>query len=247
MYKHDVITPASPRTAGSLPETGAPTQPPWRSSPQSRLHTYVAMMVLLSTLMAGGCDNHASTEHRTNASPSLTTDTPGSQGSSLRSRSTSATTSATTTDPVATTAVIAFSRYITATYTAQRAPRQPGDAFKPEADFTRYAFDPIRTQEDAYISSLATGGEAFRGTPPTPRVRVARTDPGAKPYPTVVLTNCPTPAPTWVAYDTKTGEPVAYTKAQVSPPYLATVTVIFYEGHWGVQKISVDTGRTCSA
>lgn len=151
------------------------------------------------------------------------------------------------TDPAAAAAVTAFTHYITATYNAQRAPRQPGQSYRAAANFPSYSFDPIRTQENAYISSLAAGGEAFRGTPPTPRVKVVRTDPQAEPYPMVVLTNCPTPAPTWVAYDTRTGEPVAYTKAKVPPPYLAIVTVILYEGHWGVQKISVDTGRTCSA
>jgi hypothetical protein len=69
----------------------------------------------------------------------------------------------------------------------------------------------------------------------------------AKPYPTVTLTNCPTPAPSWVAYDVKTGKPVPYTTAKVPPPYLATVTMIFYEGRWGVQQTSVDTGQTCTA
>jgi len=160
---------------------------------------------------------------------------------------TPATSTAPLADPIAAAAVAAFTHYITATYNAQRAPRAPGQSYAPAANFPSYSFDPIRTQESAYISSLAASGEAFRGTPPEPRVKVTQSDPGAKPYPTVALTNCPTPAPTWVAYDTKSGKPVAYTTATVPPPYLAAVTVIFYEGHWGVQKISVDTGRTCGA
>ena len=141
----------------------------------------------------------------------------------------------------------AFRRYITATYNAQRTPRQPGKPYAPASDFTRYSFDPMRSQEDTYIASLAATDQAFRGTPPTPRIHVSHADLNAKPYPTVVLTNCPTPAPTWVAYDTKTGKAIPYTAAKVPSPYLSTVTLILYEGHWGVQKTSVDSSRTCTA
>ncbi len=150
-------------------------------------------------------------------------------------------------DPAVRQALDAFAHYITASYNAERAPRQVAGSYPAASDFPRYAFDPMLTQENAYIASLAANDQAFRGTPPTPRVRVSQADLDAKPHPTVVLTNCPTPAPTWVAYDTKTGKRVSYAATKVPPPYLSTVTVIFYEGRWGVQKTSVNSEQTCTA
>lgn len=182
--------------------------------------------------------------------PSMTIETSLARPSPMSSPTVSPTGSSTTkslSEPAVQPALDAFAHYITATYNAQRVPPQVGSSYPAAADFARYSFDPMRTQESAYIASLAASGQAFRGTSPEPRIQVSQTELNATPYPTVVLTNCPTSAPSWIAYDTKTGKPVPYSTTKVPPPYLATVTVIFYEGHWGVQKISVDTGRTCTA
>lgn len=183
----------------------------------------------------------------TSPSRSAPTSPADSGPTSTSSQTTPANTQTSTTDSGMGPAIAAFIDYITATYNAQRAPRQPGEPYTPKEDFTRYSFDPMRSQENAYIASLAAAGEAFRGTPPMPRVHVTSIDLDGKPYPTVVLTNCPTPAPSWAAYDTKTNKNVPYTTTKVAPPYLSTVTVILHEGHWGVQKTSVDSARTCTA
>lgn len=143
-------------------------------------------------------------------------------------------------------AITAYRQYLKATYNAQRSPRKVGGKYASDADFTKFAFDPMLTQENAYIESLSQQGEAFRGTPPSPRISIKQTNLTAKPYPTVVLTNCPESASAWVAYEVATGEPVPFTSPKVKPPYLSTVTLIYYKDHWGIQSTSVDSSRTCS-
>ena len=74
-------------------------------------------------------------------------------------------------------------------------------------------------------------------------------EPDAKPYPTVVLKDCPTPTPTWRMYDARTGKQLTMTlpPGTQPTPYLSTVEVIYYQGRWGVSKIAADTSRTCTA
>lgn len=67
----------------------------------------------------------------------------------------------------------------------------------------------------------------------------------AKPYPTVVLTDCPTLAPTWQEYMVKTGAVVPQQTQSVPPPYLVTVQVIQYHNHWGVQRVTPEA-KTCT-
>lgn len=239
---HPTLIPTAVRSH----ETGLSIVPASRTAPRTLRHLRVAVIVALTMLTAGGCDSHASTAHTGSDAPSATSATSSSSSPTGTPTSASPTLSSPI-DTGAEPAVAAFTHYITATYNAQRAPRQVGGSYAPDADFTGYSFDPMRSQESAYISSLAANGQAFRGTPPTPRIQVIGADLQAKPYPTVVLTNCPTPAPSWIAYDTKSGKPVSYSTRKVPPPYLSTVTMIFYEGHWGVQKTGVDSGRTCTA
>jgi hypothetical protein len=154
-----------------------------------------------------------------------------------------------TIDPKAQPAVTAYMNYVTARAEALRNPRKLGQNFTPAADFTRFAFDPVRGQTNASIVSLSEQGQVFKGDPGRPRVRVDAIEPDAKPYPTVVLKDCPTPTPTWRIYDAKTGKEMTMTLPPGTPPtpYLSTVEVIYYQGHWGVSKIDADTSRTCTS
>jgi hypothetical protein len=152
-----------------------------------------------------------------------------------------------TIDPNAQPAVDAFLKFDTAASNAKRTPWGLGEKHPADADFTKYSFDPIRHDYLLYILSLSQQGVEFRGTSDAPRVKVISTDLGAKPYATVILSNCPTPAPTWKEYVVQTGEEVPSVTKKAPPPYLATITVIYYENHWGVQKVTNDTSRTCSA
>jgi hypothetical protein len=122
-----------------------------------------------------------------------------------------------------------------------RKPRALGQDFAPGTDYTRYSFDPEQSEFSAFIGQLSSQGLKMAGDPGRPRPKVRSMDLAAKPYPLLVLTDCPTPAVKWDAHEVKTGKDVA-----VPPPYRTTVQVINYQGHWGVSKITTDTGRTCS-
>ena len=162
----------------------------------------------------------------------------------------SATSSSTPTiDPKAQSAVTAYLDYVTALNQALQSPRKLGQNFAPVDDFTMFAFDPARGQANVFIVSLSEQGQVFKGDPGRPRVRVDTIEPDAKPYPRVVLKDCPTPTPTWRIHDAKTGKEMTMTlpPGTQPTPYLSTVEVIYYQGHWGVSKINADTSKTCTA
>jgi hypothetical protein len=153
-----------------------------------------------------------------------------------------------TIDPKAQPAVGAYMNFVVALNQALQSPRKLGQNYVPAADFTKFAFDPVRAQADVSVVSLGEQSQLFKGDPGRPRVSVAAVEPDAKPYPMVVLKDCPTPTPTWRIYDAKTGKAMTMTlPAGTKPtPYLSTVEVIYYQGHWGVWKIDADTSRTCT-
>jgi len=151
--------------------------------------------------------------------------------------------------PKAQPAVDAYVNFVAARAEALKNPRKLGKSYLPAADFTKFSFDPVRGQANASIVSLGEQGLLFKGDPGRPRVKVAAIESDAKPYPMVVLKDCPTPTPTWRIYDAKTGKDVTLplpTGAQPTP-YLSTVEVIYYQGRWGVSKIVADSSRTCTA
>jgi hypothetical protein len=155
-----------------------------------------------------------------------------------------------TIDPKAQPAVNAYMSFVAALAEASRNPRKLGGAdYLPAEDFTKFAFDPARGQANAFIVSLSEQGQLFKGDPGRPRVSVDAIEPDAKPYPTVVLKDCPTPTPTWRIHDAKTGKEMTMTlpPGTKPTPYLSTVEVIYYQGRWGVSKIDADTSRTCIA
>jgi hypothetical protein len=155
---------------------------------------------------------------------------------------------ASTIDPKAQPAVNAYMNFVAAVSEALKNPRRSEQTYRSAGDFTNYSFDPFRGQERASIVSLDEQDQVFKGDPGRPRVRVDAIESDAKPYPMVVLKDCPTPTPTWRIYDAKTGSDVTpQPPPGVEPmPYLSTIEVIYYEDHWGVSKIDADTSRTCS-
>lgn len=154
-----------------------------------------------------------------------------------------------TVDPKAQPAVNAYMNFVAARAEALRSPRKLGQNFLPGADFTKFSFDPVRGQANAFVVSLSEQGQLFKGDPGRPRVSVDAIEPDAKPFPKVVLKDCPTPTPMWRIYDTKTGKAMtmALPPGTHPTPYLSTVEVIYYQGRWGVWKIDADTSRTCTA
>jgi hypothetical protein len=193
------------------------------------------MFTVLATTACGGQD--------VAVKPAATTSQTTPATSSPASRLTP------TIDPKAQPAVAAYLNFVAARAEALKSPRQLGKNYLPAADFTKFSFDPVRGQANASIVSLAEQGLLFKGDPGRPRVIVAAIEPNAKPYPKVVLKDCPTPTPTWRIYDAKTGKDVTLPlPAGTQPtPYLSKVEVIYYQGRWGVSKIDADTSRTCTA
>lgn len=106
-------------------------------------------------------------------------------------------------------------------------------------------FDPARSEYVGYVLNLTLAQLAYQGTPPTPRLSVTNADLAARPYPTVTLTDCPTAPASWKVVATSGPPPTTKTSPTAPPPYKATVTVIYYEKHWGVSKMTVDTSKTC--
>jgi hypothetical protein len=150
-------------------------------------------------------------------------------------------------DPRARPAVEAYLKFVHAARLAARRPPAVGATYPPGGDFTKYSFDPIRAKYAEYVIGLSKDGAAMRGVPPLPRVSVKSIQLSAPGYPTVVLSDCPTPASTWKEYVIATGKEVRSSPARVAPPYRLSVEVIRYSGRWGVSKIIVDMSRTCIA
>ena len=152
-----------------------------------------------------------------------------------------------TIDPRARPAVSAYEAFSVAANNAQRHPVGHDQKWPPESDFTKFSFDPFRAQFTSFIWSLKEQGVEYRGTPDTPHVSVKSVRLNAKPWPTVMLTDCQTGGD-WDEYVIKTGKRVPSAESgDVSPPYLITIKMIYYDGHWGVQSTTADKSRTCTA
>jgi hypothetical protein len=198
----------------------------------------IATAITLTVLATAACGGEDVTVKAT-----ATTSPATSATSSPTSRATL------TIDPKAQPAVDAYLKFVAARAEALKGPRRLGENYLPKADFTKYSFDPARGKANASIVSLGEQGLLFKGDPGRPRVMVAVIEPDAKPYPTVVLKDCPTPTPTWRIYDAKSGKDVTLPLPSGTrpTPYLSTVEVIYYKGRWGVSKIVADSSRTCTA
>lgn len=96
--------------------------------------------------------------------------------------------------------------------------------------------------------SYAANNIIWSGTAPTPRVTVVTASPGGKPYPTVMLRDCPTAAPTWKPYNAKTHKviPVKFPGSNAPPPHAVTVAVVFYKSRWMVRKTVTEVTKTCA-
>jgi len=193
-------------------------------------------LTVLSTAACGGED----------VTVKATATATASQATSATSSPTSSPTR--TIDPKAQPAVDAYLAYIAASNNALRKPRALGQDIPLSADYTKYSFDPERSELSVVIHQLWSQGLRMEGDPGQPRPKVRSMDLVAKPFPIVVLTDCPTPAVKWDAHDVKTGKNAAVPppSGTVPPPYRTTVQVINYKNHWGVAKITTDSGRTCS-
>jgi hypothetical protein len=192
--------------------------------------------LVLATAACGGADGAVK--------PTVT---KAPTGSSMTSSPTSS--PASPIDPKAQPAVDAYLAYMTASNNALRKPRALGQDFAPGADYTKYSFDPARGSLSAVIQQFSSQGLMMTGDPGQPRIQVQSIEIGAKPYPRVTLSDCPTPPVQWHPTDTKTGKDVSapLPSGVAAPPHKVTIQVIFYQGRWGVSRTTSDLRLTCSA
>lgn len=140
-------------------------------------------------------------------------------------------------------AVDAYVAYTAAYNAALMDPAGSAAGYKAGADPSVYSFDP-QTNADRVTMGQLAGKIRFKGTPPTPRVHVQDIELTKSPYPMVSLTDCPTAAPTWNAYNADGSITDSGTGPQ--PPYLITAQMILYKNHWGVSSWTADSSRTCA-
>jgi len=132
-------------------------------------------------------------------------------------------------------AVNAYEAFGVSANNAQRHPIGQDQKWPAGADFTKTSFDPLRAQFMGYIWSLKAQGVEYRGTPDTSHIAVKAIRLEAKPWPTIMLTDCQTGGD-WDEYVIKTGKRVPSENGKVPPPYLITVKMIYYKDHWGAQS-----------
>ena len=154
-----------------------------------------------------------------------------------------------TIDPKAQPAVDAYLAYVTASNNVLRKPRGLGETLTPSADYSRYSFDPAKSSLSAVVLQFSSQGLKMTGDPGKPRTLVQSVELGAKPYPLVVLSDCPTSPVKWHPTDVKTGKDVSapLPAGVAAPPHKTMVRVIYYQGHWGVSQTTSDMSLTCSA
>jgi len=151
-----------------------------------------------------------------------------------------------TIDPRAQPAVSAYEAFNDTSNNAQRHPVGHDQKWLPGADFTKTSFDPIRAEFISYIWGLKEQGVQYRGTPPPAHISVKSIRLDAKPWPTVLLTDCQAGGD-WDEYVIKTGKRVPDAgNGKIPPPYLITAKMIYYEKHWGIQSTTADKSRTCT-
>ena len=194
----------------------------------------VFTLTVLATAGCGGVD--------VAVKPTATTSPTTSATSSPTSSPTS------TIDPKAQPAVDAYLAYVTASNNALRKPRGLGETFSPSADYSKYSFDPAKSSLSAVILQFSSQGLKMTGDPGKPRTQVQSLELGAKPYPLVVLSDCPTSPVRWHPTDANTGKDVSapIPSGVAAPPHKTMVRVIYYQGHWGVSQTTSDMSLTCS-
>jgi hypothetical protein len=206
-----------------------------------RCRSVAVLVLVLILLVTAACDGSTKKSLPSPTSANASASATPSVSASITSSSTSS-----AVDARAQPAVDAYENFWATSMAANASPFAPASTPAASEDFTKFSFDPARANQLTYVAQLVQSGVAWKGSHPTPRLSVTAIDLEASPYPTVTLTNCPTPAPTWQAYYLATGKPVPGNPSAVPLPYEITVQMIKYQGQWGVQSLTSDSSKTCT-
>lgn len=219
--------------------TGSGSGSPVVGETMARRTVAIAMIVPALVAALSACTSSSGGDPAKSSTPAGSSSTT-STGSATTPSRTAPTTPKSSTPPEAAAAQSAYLKYTAATYQAERTPQKDHNA-----ELTTLAVDPALGTFQGLLTQLQIAGIANKGTPPTSRVKVTKTDLSAQPYPTVTIVDCPTASPSWIAYDVKTGKPVKVVPNPVKPPYAVTASVIQYRGKWVVYSTKADRNHTC--
>jgi hypothetical protein len=210
------------------------------SSP-ARVALLAGLLAIVGTLTS--CSSTGT--HTQSPSPSTSGSNTSSGGTTSSSKPPSPPTS---TDPLPTNfgdAQAAVTAFLSLDAAENAAFRDP--AHVSSADMDRYLIGSAQQVFDAALFNEKRAGRAYRGTPPTQRIRVVSTNMKAEPK-AVVLSSCPLAATTdpYTEYVVATGKAVPPSLTPgVPPPYGKTIKVIELSGQWRVSTFTTDGSKTC--
>ena len=111
----------------------------------------------------------------------------------------------------------------------------------------KYSVDPEFGKLLNYIGFLRSNGIVFRGSPPVSRITVVSDRPIAKPWPKVILRDCPKDFSNWRPVYSATGRLVSLQTNKAPQPNATTATVIYYKSRWVVYSLTTNRNRTCTS
>ena len=198
--------------------------------------------VLAAVTVLGACGGSSGTHTQSfSPSPSSSSSATPSAASSSSSPSPTPSFSVPTVAPAAQPAVDSYMAFYSLNAAYSRDPAH-ADLSKLSDYLTGQALTTIVYD----LTSMKQAGLAYRGTGPTPRLRVAAIDSGST---VVLLANCPMVATTdpLEEYNVKTGAALPTKKLNPPPPYLQALTMRPDGGRWKLSNIAIDSSKTCTA
>ena len=212
--------------------------------------TWVGCALIVASLLAGcggSSEVHTQapsptpTSPTTSASPTPTTSTATPTLTTSTPTSTSSGVPIPTVTPSAQSAVAAYINFYNASGAADRDP-----AHADIAGLDVYLTGKAKTLFDSSYASMKISGLAYRGTAPSPRLKVQQVFSATS----VFLESCPLESPTdpYVEYTVSTGKAVPTTaKRSPPPPYLLILPMVKIGDEWKLSDVLPNTSKTCTA
>lgn len=201
-----------------------------------------AATVALATILTACGGNSGTHTQSFSPSPSDPVSTSISSAPQSSSSSRSSTSSGLPTPTVTPPAQGAVNAYIGLQNALSVASRDPKHADL--AGVNKYLSGTALTLFDQSLKSMASAGQAYRGTPASPRVTVQSVVSSSF----VFLTNCPLASSSdpFIRYDVKTGSAITAPTQSPPPPYLETLPMKKVGSQWKLTDFIQNTSKTCT-
>jgi hypothetical protein len=117
----------------------------------------------------------------------------------------------------------------------------------PASVFAKYLAGESKKVFVAALSDEQKQGRAYRGTPPSSRVRVGANHLTAT-VPWVQLVDCAlqSSADPYTEYDVAKGKPIPQPRRKVPPPYAKLIKIFLIDGKWTITSFATDSSSTCT-